>query len=232
MSNSCNPMACSLPGSSVHGILQARILDYTPIKKLNFKSFQMQVNIREVWMVGRGLWWEPDSSLISRELFRKHTGRSSSPSSHLHWDLRGAPLQAPLGKRKKSRKNTEWFDEKTEFFLMCLVAHIAYRSNEGPKNVKAVPETSRKHHKDFPLLSINHEGETEEGFRAQAEISWLGATTSKGTTPSGKAEHGNTERHGRCGIGQVKRQHKGSFHHNASVLWRESEYMWIPLDLA
>ena len=54
---------------------------------------------------------------------------------------------------------------------MCLVARIAYRSNEGPKNVKAVPETSRKHHKDFPLLSINHEGETEEGFRAQAEIS-------------------------------------------------------------
>ena len=54
---------------------------------------------------------------------------------------------------------------------MCLVAHIAYRSNEGPKNVKAVPETSMKHHKDFPLLSIDHEGETEEGFRAQAEIS-------------------------------------------------------------
>ena len=108
----------------------------------------------------------------------------------------------------------------------------AVKSHLTPKNVKAVPETSRKHHKDFPLLSMNHEGETEEGFRAQAEISWLGATTSKGTTPSGKAEHGNTERHGRCGIGQVKRQHKGSFHHNASVLWRESEYMWIPLDLA
>ena len=33
---------------------------------------------------------------------------------------------------------------------------MAYRSNEGSKNVKAVAETSRKHHKDFPLLSINH----------------------------------------------------------------------------
>ena len=27
MSNSCDPMLCSLPGSSVHGILQARILE-------------------------------------------------------------------------------------------------------------------------------------------------------------------------------------------------------------
>ena len=28
MSDSCNPMDCSLPGSSVHGILQARILEW------------------------------------------------------------------------------------------------------------------------------------------------------------------------------------------------------------
>ena len=31
MSNSCNPMNCSLPGSSVHGILQARILEWVAI---------------------------------------------------------------------------------------------------------------------------------------------------------------------------------------------------------
>ena len=30
MSNSCNPMDCNLPGSSVHGIFQARILGSTP----------------------------------------------------------------------------------------------------------------------------------------------------------------------------------------------------------
>ena len=28
MSNSCDPMYCSLPGSSVHGILQARTLEW------------------------------------------------------------------------------------------------------------------------------------------------------------------------------------------------------------
>ena len=31
MSNSYNPMDCSLPGSSVHGILQARILEQVAI---------------------------------------------------------------------------------------------------------------------------------------------------------------------------------------------------------
>ena len=31
MSDSCNPMDYSLPGSSVHGILQARILEWVAI---------------------------------------------------------------------------------------------------------------------------------------------------------------------------------------------------------
>ena len=31
VSNSCNSMDCSLPGSSVHGILQARILGWVTI---------------------------------------------------------------------------------------------------------------------------------------------------------------------------------------------------------
>ena len=31
MSDSCNPMDCSLPGSSVHGILQVRILEWVAI---------------------------------------------------------------------------------------------------------------------------------------------------------------------------------------------------------
>ena len=29
--NFCDPMNCSLPGSSAHGILQARILEWIPI---------------------------------------------------------------------------------------------------------------------------------------------------------------------------------------------------------
>lgn len=58
--------------------------------------------------------------------------------------------------RKKSKKKIEWLDEKTEFLHMCLGAHVAYRSHYTHKSVKAVPETSRKYHKHFPLLSIHH----------------------------------------------------------------------------
>ena len=31
MSNACNPMDCSLPGSSVHGVFQARVLEWVVI---------------------------------------------------------------------------------------------------------------------------------------------------------------------------------------------------------
>ena len=49
VSNSCDPVDCSLPGSSAHGILQARILEwaaisfstvrlYGPLKKFHTKN--------------------------------------------------------------------------------------------------------------------------------------------------------------------------------------------------
>ena len=34
MSDSCDPIDCSLPGSSVHGIFQARILEWVAIARL------------------------------------------------------------------------------------------------------------------------------------------------------------------------------------------------------
>ena len=33
----CNPMDCSLPGSSVHGIFQARVLEWVAILSTEFK---------------------------------------------------------------------------------------------------------------------------------------------------------------------------------------------------
>ena len=38
MSDSCNPMDCNLPGSSVHGILQARILEWVAIPSIRGSS--------------------------------------------------------------------------------------------------------------------------------------------------------------------------------------------------
>ena len=38
MSDLCNPMDCSLPGSSVHGVLQARILEWVAISSSEYLS--------------------------------------------------------------------------------------------------------------------------------------------------------------------------------------------------
>ena len=45
VSNSCNPVDCSLPGSSVHGILQARILEWVAI------SFSRESSQSRDWML-------------------------------------------------------------------------------------------------------------------------------------------------------------------------------------
>ena len=66
VSNSCDPMDCSLPGSSVHGILQARILEWAAI------SFS------------RGASWLRDWTLVSFI-----AGRFSAI-----WATREAPLLA------------------------------------------------------------------------------------------------------------------------------------------
>ena len=39
----CNPMDCNLPGSSVHGIFQARALEWVAIKQL--QKYEHQLNI-------------------------------------------------------------------------------------------------------------------------------------------------------------------------------------------
>ena len=43
-----NPMDCSLPGSSIHGIFQARVLEWRAI------AFPQTTNIRELWQKE---WW-------------------------------------------------------------------------------------------------------------------------------------------------------------------------------
>ena len=40
-----NPMDCSLPGSSVHGIFQARVLDWVAIAFSDLKNQRLQMNL-------------------------------------------------------------------------------------------------------------------------------------------------------------------------------------------
>ena len=48
VSDSCDPMDCSPPGSSVHGILQARILEWVAIG-MGFKSAASRALCPELW---------------------------------------------------------------------------------------------------------------------------------------------------------------------------------------
>ena len=58
----CGPMNCSLPGSSVHGILQARILDWVGDPgRLHYLVAQLVKNLpamRETWVQSMG-WEDP-----------------------------------------------------------------------------------------------------------------------------------------------------------------------------
>ena len=56
MSNSCNPMDCSTPGSSVHGISQARILEQVAIF-FSIGSSQLRLNLCLLHL----LHWQEDS---------------------------------------------------------------------------------------------------------------------------------------------------------------------------
>ena len=52
MSNSCDPMDCSTPSSSVHGVLQARILEWVTIS-FSRGSFQPKDQTQVFFIVGR-----------------------------------------------------------------------------------------------------------------------------------------------------------------------------------
>ena len=64
-----NPMGCSLPGSSIHGIFQARVLEWGAIACLNptkqYKSYKALKFQRVGWMVARVLQkFLPGTSLV------------------------------------------------------------------------------------------------------------------------------------------------------------------------
>ena len=49
MSNSLQPKDCSLQGSSVHGVFQARILDWVAIFKPTSKKKKKRLSLSEVY---------------------------------------------------------------------------------------------------------------------------------------------------------------------------------------
>ena len=74
----CNPMDCSLPGSSVHGFLQARILEWVAI------PFSRGSSQPRIWT------WSPalQADLLPSEPSGKPQGLKSGPSVRAHWSWR------------------------------------------------------------------------------------------------------------------------------------------------
>ena len=78
VSNSVWPHDCSLPGSSVHGILQARILEWVamPSSRGSFQPRdQTQVSLTAgrfftIWATGEALWTQRFKTPISSVIFR------------------------------------------------------------------------------------------------------------------------------------------------------------------
>ena len=83
----CDPMDCSLPGSSIHGIFQARVLEWGAIAfsvanmRVTQITFQSSGDLRsqETWV----LWWAPEEGrrdeaaiCAAREGERSHPERS------------------------------------------------------------------------------------------------------------------------------------------------------------
>ena len=52
----CNPMDCSLPGFSIHGIFQTRVLEWDAIASSNYQINDM--NLNKLWEIveDRGAW--------------------------------------------------------------------------------------------------------------------------------------------------------------------------------
>ena len=74
----CNPMDCSLPGSSVHGFLQARILEWVAI------PFSRGSSQPRIWT------WSPalQADSLPSEPSGKPQGLKSGPSVRAHWSWR------------------------------------------------------------------------------------------------------------------------------------------------
>ena len=141
MSNSCDPVACSPLGSSIHGVLQARILQWVAI------SFS---NGCESWTIKKAEQWRVDSFELwcRRRLLRvpwtvRRSNQSILKEINPDYSLEGLILKLKLqyfghlmqranlwgktlmlgkieGRRSRGQQRTRWLDGITDSTDMSL----------------------------------------------------------------------------------------------------------------
>ena len=55
-----NPMDCSLPGSSVHGIFQAKVLEWGAIAFSNYPGQMQKYQLVQTHLLMQNCCWEPE----------------------------------------------------------------------------------------------------------------------------------------------------------------------------
>ena len=116
-----DPMDCSLPGSSVHGIFQARALEWVAISFSNAWKWKVKVKaLSRVWLLATP-WTAAYQAPLSMGFSRQECWSGvSSPSSNM---LQKKPTKSPLHIGKTTyMKSSSWGQwEKTAEMLRCAV---------------------------------------------------------------------------------------------------------------
>ena len=117
----CDPMDCSPPGSSVHGILQARVLEYADIP-FSRGSFQLSDRTQVSWNAGRFFtaWVTRDTQTLFNYFYSYSLPQKAMAphSSTLAWKI---PWMAEIGRLQSMgslRVGHDWATSLSFFTFM------------------------------------------------------------------------------------------------------------------
>ena len=148
----CDPVDCSLPGSSIHGILQARILEWVTIS-FSKGSSQLGDRTRVFGIAGNHF-----SLLATRESPRQAIHKELLLRLHLWGDLRG-DIQGPCSVRFSGQEfciaQSSPGARTASSCLLHLLPPVvtAQRFLELPVCAAYTAELSKKRHRNELLLS-------------------------------------------------------------------------------
>ena len=137
----CNPMDCSLPGSSVHGVSQARILEWV-VMPSSTGSSQPRDRAHVSWLAGGSFITEPPGKSVLRALkgsimlwegsWHWHSGYFELTLRNSFWASRLKEILEYLWNKLILKSSSGWkIDSKCVYFL----TNLAFVCEAGPPSV-------------------------------------------------------------------------------------------------
>ena len=141
----CDPMDCSPPGSSLHGILQARVLEWVAIS-FSRGSSQPRDRTQVSHVVGRcfNLWATREARTNPREhqIVRTHTKETTWIKTRHHPNSSGTLCRTPHLNNKQN-KNTNTITSRKDYNLI----------QPCPSEEKQTNKQTKPQHKSHPTWS-------------------------------------------------------------------------------